>query len=184
MGPKWGGGKEGAYCISSFTRHLECYWQNTALVAYLNGCSTYSKLNVESENHSLECHTGKLGQLGDKSAGLVTERLPVQILAGVAGEFSSLESTFVCWLLFSFRSTPMLSQWHIKDPSHCAKSAGGRLHLNTHSPLTKRSQTGLTMLLSRHSLGTYLEMSSHATCQETFIYSHLNLLSHCGLILA
>ena len=51
---------------------------------------------MESENHSLECHTGKLGQLGDKSAGLVTERLPVQILAGVAGEVSSLESTFVC----------------------------------------------------------------------------------------
>ena len=27
----------------------------------------------------------------------------------------------------------MLPQWHIKDPSHSAKSAGGRLHLNTYS---------------------------------------------------
>ena len=31
---------------------------------------------------------------------------------------------------------PMLPQWHVKDPNHSAKSAGGRLHLNTHTPLT------------------------------------------------
>ena len=37
----------------------------------------------------------------------------------------------------------MLPQWHIKDPSHSAKSAGGRLHLNTNTPLTHRSQSGL-----------------------------------------
>ena len=29
------------------------------------------------------------------------------------------------------RSTPVLLQWHVKDPGHPAKSAGGRLHLNT-----------------------------------------------------
>ena len=28
----------------------------------------------------------------------------------------------------------MLSQWHINDPGHSAKSAGGRLPLNTHAP--------------------------------------------------
>ena len=28
------------------------------------------------------------------------------------------------------RSTPMLPQWHVKDPSHSAKSVGGRLCLN------------------------------------------------------
>ena len=40
------------------------------------------------------------------------------------------------------------------------------------------------MLLSRHSVGTYQEMSSHASSQGTLGDSHLNLLSHCGLILA
>ena len=43
---------------------------------------------------------------------------------------------FVCWLLLDVLSFPMLPQWHVKDPGHSAKSAGGRLHLNTHSPLT------------------------------------------------
>ena len=48
----------------------------------------------------------------------------------------------------------VLAQWHVKDPCHSAKSAGGRLHLNAHTPLTRRSLSGLTML-SRHSVGTY-----------------------------
>ena len=43
---------------------------------------------------------------------------------------------FVCWLLFDVRSTPVLPQWHVKGPGHSAKSAGGTLHLNTHTPLT------------------------------------------------
>ena len=62
---------------------------------------------------------------------------------------------FVCCFLFGVCSTPMLLQWHVKDPGHSAKSAGGRLHLNTHTSLTQRSQTGLTMPPSRHSVGTY-----------------------------
>ena len=90
---------------------------------------------------------------------------------------------FVCWLLFGVCSTPMLPQWHVKDSGHSAKSAGGRLLLNMHTPLTQRSWSGLTMPLSRHSVGTYLEMSSHATCQGTFGDSHLSSLSHYGLIL-
>ena len=56
-------------------------------------------------------------------------------------------------------STPVLLQWHVKDPGHSAKSAGGRLHLNMHTPLTQWSQSGLTMPLSRHSVGTYLDTS-------------------------
>ena len=63
----------------------------------------------------------------------------------------------------------MFLQWHVKDPSHSAKSAGGRLHLNTHTPLTQ--QSGLTMLLSMHSVGTYQEMSSHRTLQGTLSQS-------------
>ena len=56
----------------------------------------------------------------------------------------------------------MLPQWHVKDPSLSAKSAGGRLHLNTHTSLTQQSQSGLAMPLSRHSVGTYPETSLHA----------------------
>ena len=40
------------------------------------------------------------------------------------------------------------------------------------------------MLLCRHSVGTYQETSSHATCQGTLSHSRLSSLSHSGLILA
>ena len=86
--------------------------------------------------------------------------------------------------MFGVRSTPLLPQWHVKDPGHFAESADGRLHLNTHTPLTKRSRSGLTTPLSRHSVRTYPETSSHATCQGTSGHSRLSSLSHCGLILA
>ena len=89
---------------------------------------------------------------------------------------------FVCWLLFGVRSNPVLPQWHVKDSSHSAKSAGGRLHLNTHTPLTERRWSGLTMSLCRHSVGTYQETSSHATRQGTLGHCRLSSLSHCGLI--
>ena len=39
---------------------------------------------------------------------------------------------FLC-SYFGIRSTPVLPQWHVKDPGHSAKSAGGRLQLNTHT---------------------------------------------------
>ena len=94
------------------------------------------------------------------------KRLRVQILAGAGGEFSSPESTLCANSLFSVCSTSMLPQWHLKDPSHSAKSAGGRLHLNMHTPLTQRSRSGLTMLLSRHSVGTYQETSSHVAARQ------------------
>ena len=40
------------------------------------------------------------------------------------------------------------------------------------------------MPLSRHSVGTYLETSSHAPCHGTFGHSRLSSLSPRGLILA
>ena len=43
---------------------------------------------------------------------------------------------------------------YVKDPGHSPRSAGGRLHLNKHTPLTKRSRGGLVML-PKHSVGTY-----------------------------
>ena len=63
--------------------------------------------------------------------------------------------------LFGVRSTPVLPQWRVKDPGHPAKSAGDRLHLNMNTPLTRRShQCGLTMPLSRHSVGIELTRNS------------------------
>ena len=47
-----------------------------------------------------------------------------------------------------------LSSWHVKDPTHSAKGAGVRLHLNTHTSLTLQNLSGLTML-SRYSVGNY-----------------------------
>ena len=91
---------------------------------------------------------------------------------------------FVCWLLIGVRCTLVLPQWHIKDPGHSAKSAGGRLHLNTHTPFTHWSRSGLTMPLSRQSVEIYQETSSHATRQGILGHSHLSPLSHCRLILA
>ena len=70
-----------------------------------------------------------------------------------------------------------------KRPRLLCQSAGGRLHTSTHTSLTQRSWSGLTMPLCRHSVGTYPETSSHATCQGTFGLSRLCSLSHCGLIL-
>ena len=40
------------------------------------------------------------------------------------------------------------------------------------------------MPVSKHSVGTYPETSSHTNCQETFGHSRLSTLSHFGLILA
>ena len=48
------------------------------------------------------------------------------------GEFSSPRSTFCPDSYFSIHSTPMLLKYHVKHPSHSAKGAGSRLHLNTH----------------------------------------------------
>ena len=91
---------------------------------------------------------------------------------------------FVCWLLLGVRSTPLLPQWHVKDLGHSTKSAGDRLHLNTHTPLTQRSRSGLTMPLSRQSVGIYQETSLHATCQGTLSHSCLSSLGHYGLVRA
>ena len=86
-----------------------------------------------------------------------------------------LQSQLVCLFLFGVRSIPVLPQCHVKDPGHSAKSAGGSLLLKTHTPLTQGSRSGLTMLLSRRSVGTYPETSSYATCQGTFGHSRLSL---------
>ena len=119
-----------------------------------------------------------------KSAGLVIERLRVRILAGAAGDFSSPVLT-LCADSYSVSALPpVLPRWRVKDTGHSAKSAGNRLHLKTHTPLTQPSLSGLIKPLSRHSVKTYQETNSHAVCQETFGHTRPSSLSHCELILA
>ena len=62
---------------------------------------------------------------------------------------------------------PVLPQLHIKGPGHSAKSAGGRLHLNSHTPLTQRSRSGLTMPLSRHGVGLTRNSSGNTRLQSS-----------------
>ena len=64
----------------------------------------------------------------------MTERSRVRIPAGAAREFSSPGLTFCADSYFGICSTPMLPQLYIKGPGHSAKSAGGRLQLNTQTP--------------------------------------------------
>ena len=65
----------------------------------------------------------------------MTEKSRVRIPAGTEGQFSSPRSTFCADSYFGIPSTPVLPrQYDVKDPGHSAKSAGGRLHLNTHTP--------------------------------------------------
>ena len=62
------------------------------------------------------------------------ERLPVRILAGAAGGFSFPVST-LCADSYSVSVPPRGAAAALKDPGHSGKSAGGRLHLNTHPAL-------------------------------------------------
>ena len=59
------------------------------------------------------------------------------------GTISSSRIIFVCWLLFGVFYSPVLPQWHVKDPRYSAQSTGGRLHLNTHTPFTWCAQANL-----------------------------------------
>ena len=71
----------------------------------------------------------------------------------------------------------------VKDTSHSAKSAGGRLHLNTQTPLIQPSRSWLTTPLSRHSVGTYQEIELARNSSGTLGHNRLSSLSHSGLIM-
>ena len=60
------------------------------------------------------------------------------ILNWGSGRIFFCSVNFLYWLLFDVRYTPMLQQWHIKDPGHSAKSAGGRFRQNLHTPLAQQ----------------------------------------------
>ena len=59
------------------------------------------------------------------------ERFRVRIPARAAGEFSSPPLTLCADYYSASVPPPVLPKWHLKDPGNFAKSAGGRLHLNT-----------------------------------------------------
>ena len=63
------------------------------------------------------------------------ERSRVRIPAGAAGEFSYPGLTFCADSYFGIRSTPVsVTAVARKRFGHSAKSAGGRLQVNTHTP--------------------------------------------------
>ena len=66
------------------------------------------------------------------------ERLRVRIPAEAAAEFSSPGLTF-CADSYSVSVLPRVTAVARKKTGHSAKSAGGRLHLNTRAPLTRHN---------------------------------------------
>ena len=118
-------------------------------------------------------------------AGLVIERLRARIPAGAVGELSSPGLTFSADSYSVSVPPPCYRSGKLKTPVILPKmQVAARSHLNTHTSLTQRSRSGLTVPLCRHCVGTYQETSSHSTRQGTFSHSRLSSLSHYGLILA
>ena len=72
---------------------------------------------------------------------------------------------------------PRVTAVAYERPRSFCQKCGCRSHLNAHIPFIQRSRSGLTMLLSRYSVGTYQEMSSNATHQGTLSHSCFSSLS-------
>ena len=139
------------------------------------GLTTGYRIYARPSHDGSEPYSARLWSRAERGSAYSAPAAPPLRFSGV---------NFVCWLLSGVCSTPELPQWHVKDPGHSGKSSGGRLHLNTRTPLTQQSRIGLTMPLCRHSVGTYPETNLHAICQGTLGHSCLSSPSHCGLILA
>ena len=60
------------------------------------------------------------------------EKSWVRVPTGEVGDFFSRVNFLCCY--FGIRSTSVLQQQHVNDPGHSAKSADGRLQLNTYAP--------------------------------------------------
>ena len=103
--------------------------------------------------------------------GTVVSLIPGRIIRRI----SLSRVDWLRWLLFGVHSTPASLPWHIKDPSHCAKSAGGKLHLNIHTPLT---QHRVCWLCCPGIVGEPTwESNSQAVHQGTLGHNHLGCLS-------
>ena len=108
------------------------------------------------------------------------ERLRVRIPAEAVGLFF-LQSQLCVLALIRYPFHPRVTAVARKRSGHSAKSAGGRLHLNTHTPLTQRSRSGLTML-PRHSVEVYQGNELTRSSSGNDSHSHFSLLSQRGLI--
>ena len=84
------------------------------------------------------------------------EKLRVRIPAGATGEFFSPELIF-CANSYSVSVPPCVMAVARKRPRSFCQKCRWQMTSNMHTPLTQRSWSGLTMLLSRHSVGTYRE---------------------------
>ena len=107
-------------------------------------CAIIHRSHAVSDKHSACCHRSWWGikNLGSGDSSVV--RAPDLWLKGMglnpcrsSGIIFFSRVNFLCWLLFWYPPPPPpppLPQSHVKDPGHSAKSAGGRLQLNTHTP--------------------------------------------------
>ena len=134
-----------------FVVPLQCchtHFSTGTIILYCIEClswaNTYKKGDTSGSTkvlvmYCIALHWGQHGQVG---------RVPNSW--NVAGSISGRNSriifssrvAFLCWLFFGVHSTPMLTQWHIKDPRHSAKSAGGGLHLTPIHPWSNEVRVG------------------------------------------
>ena len=135
----------GCHCQGSLLGTLcksTCHCQSTDTVLLLASSSLIvilSGLSGDIYSTVVECWTH-----GQNVTGSMSDR------NGRRNFLSEL--TFCASSYFSICSAPVLPWQHVKDSSHSAKSAGGRLHLNMHTLFNQQSRRGLTML-SRHCVG-------------------------------
>ena len=95
-----------------------------------------------------------------------------------------LRSQLCVLILFRCPFHPRVTAVARKRPRSFCKKCRWRVTPKHAYTLTHRSRSGLTMPLSRQSVGIYQEASSHATRQGTLDHSRLNSLNHCGLMVA
>ena len=113
------------------------------------------------------------------SAGLVIERLPVQVPAEAAGECSFCRANFLCRLLFGVRSTRVTAVARKRSRSFCQKY---RWEV---TPKHAYIQVGKGWLCCPGTVWELIrETSSDTTRQGTPSHNRLSSLNHCGLILA
>ena len=141
-------------CFCLFVFVLFCFWFDnlcSALIfpSWLIGCTGTNLLNTRFTKQVQENKGAWTACWLERQT---RARLRVRVPAGAAGEYSSPELTFSA-------ESHSVSLPHLcyrsgteKDPGHSVKSAGDRLHLSTHTPLTHRSWNGLTMLSKQNEL--------------------------------
>ena len=165
------------------------YWLINWLIFFVCVCACAATMmwqvaNMADSENSTKKKKRKRNAQDASDSGMSSLHIFLCFAPGVNYLKKKKNSVCLCGSCGVRSTTLVLLQWHTKDPDHSARSAGGRLHLNTHTSWTQQSLSRLSMPLSRHSVGTHLIMSSHTTCQGILGYIYLSLLSHCGLILA